>query len=78
MSPSVGRRDYIPYESETDYSRIYEASVNVGKRIMSRKDYDIDNELSGFSNMDYTDLDDHEDEIAESVERNFDAIRKRG
>lgn len=71
--------DYIPYESETDYSRIYEASVNVGeKRIMSRKDYDIDNELSGFSNMDYTlDLDDHEDEIAESVESELiDAIRE--
>ena len=71
--------DYIPYESETDYSRIYEASVNVGeKRIMSRKDYDIDNELSGFSNMDYTlDLDDHEDEITESVEDTIiDAIRE--
>ena len=71
--------DYDPYESETDYSRIYEASVNVGeKRIMSRKDYDIDNELSGFSNMDYTlDLDEHEDEIAESVESELiDAIRE--
>jgi len=71
--------DYIPYESETDYSRIYEASVNVGeKRIMSRKDYDIDNELSGFSNMDYTlDLDDHEDEITDSVEDTIiDAIRE--
>ncbi len=71
--------DYIPYESETDYSRIYGASVNVGeKRIMSRKDYDIDNELSGFSNMDYNlDLDDHEDEIAESVESEIiDAIRE--
>ena len=71
--------DYIPYESETDYSRIYEASVNVGeKRVMSRKDYDIDNELSGFSNMDYTlDLDDHEDEITDSVEDTIiDAIRE--
>lgn len=71
--------DYIPYESETDYSRIYEASVNVGeKRIMSRKDYDIDNELSGFSNLDYTiDLDDHEDEITDSVEDTIiDAIRE--
>ena len=71
--------DYDPYESETDYSRIYEASVHVGeKRVMSRKDYDIDNELSGFSNLDYSiHLDEHEDEIAESVEDTLiDAIRE--
>ena len=75
-----GAEDDDPYENQTDYSRIYEASVNVGeKRIMSRKDYDIDNELSGFSNMDIDDidLDDYEDEIAESVESELiDAIRE--
>ena len=43
-------KENTPYEAETDYTEIYGASVNVGeKRIMSRKDYDIDNELSGFS-----------------------------
>lgn len=58
----------------------YEAEVNVGeKRIMSRKDYDIDNDLSGFSNMEIgdIDLDDYEEEITDSVEDEIiEAIRE--
>jgi hypothetical protein len=59
---------------------VYEAEVNVGeKRIMSRKDYDIDNDLSGFSNMEIgdIDLDDYEEEITDSVEDEIiEAIRE--
>lgn len=46
---------------------------------MSRKDYDIDNELTGFSNMEVgdIDLDDYEDEITDSVEDEvIEAIRE--
>lgn len=61
-------------------NEVLNAEVNVGeKRVMSRKDYDIDNELSGFSNMEVGDIDleDYQDEITESVEDEvIEAIRE--
>jgi len=58
------------YQKQAE-NEVLNAEVSVGeKRIMSRKDYDIDNELSGFSNMEIGDVDlgDYEDEITEAVE----------
>ena len=77
-----GESDY--WAGEETYSMnaegVYEAEVNVGeKRIMGRKDYDIDNDLSGFSNMEVGDIDleDYEDEITTSVEDEvIEAIRE--
>ena len=67
------------YQKQAE-NEILNAEVNVGeKRVMSRKDYDIDNELSGFSNMEVGDIDleDYQDEITESVEDEvIEAIRE--
>lgn len=67
------------YQKQAE-NEVLNAEVNVGeKRVMSRKDYDIDNELSGFSNMEVGDIDleDYQDEITESVEDEvIEAIRE--
>ena len=67
------------YQKQAE-NEVLNAEVSVGeKRIMSRKDYDIDNELSGFSNMEIGDVDlgDYEDEITEAVEDEvIEAIRE--
>ena len=72
-----GSKSLPKYINEEEFNRLgfsaetFEASVSVGeKQVHSRKGYDIDNELSGFSNMEVGDIDfeDYEDEIIESVE----------
>ena len=67
------------YQKQAE-NEVLNAEVNVGeKRVMNRKDYDIDNELSGFSNMEVGDIDleDYQDEITESVEDEvIEAIRE--
>ena len=67
------------YQKQAE-NEVLNAEVNVGeKRVMSRKDYDIDNELSGFSNMEVGDIDleDYQDEITENVEDEvIEAIRE--
>jgi len=67
------------YQQQAE-NEVLNAEVNVGeKQVKSRKDYDIDNELSGFSNMEVGDIDleDYQDEITESVEDEvIEAIRE--
>ena len=67
------------YQKQAE-NEVLNAEVSVGeKQVKSRKDYDIDNELSGFSNMEVGDIDleDYEDEITESVEDEvIEAIRE--
>tara|TARA_S200002703_G_scaffold142310_1_gene134638 strand:- start:1046 stop:2752 length:1707 start_codon:yes stop_codon:yes gene_type:complete len=67
------------YQKQAE-NEVLNAEVSVGeKQIRSRKDYDIDNELSGFSNMEVGDIDleDYEDEITEAVEDEvIEAIRE--
>ena len=67
------------YQKQAE-NEVLNAEVSVGeKKITNRKDYDIDNELSGFSNMEVGDIDleDYEDEITEAVEGEvIEAIRE--
>lgn len=67
------------YQKQAE-NEVLNAEVSVGeKQITNRKDYDIDNELSGFSNMEVGDIDleDYEDEITASVEDEvIEAIRE--
>jgi len=67
------------YQKQAE-NEVLNAEVSVGeKQITNRKDYDIDNELSGFSNMEVGDIDleDYEDEITASVENEvIEAIRE--
>jgi len=67
------------YQKQAE-NEVLNAEVSVGeKQITNRKDYDIDNELSGFSNMEVGDIDleDYEDEITEAVEDEvIEAIRE--
>ncbi len=67
------------YQKQAE-NEVLNAEVSVGeKQITNRKDYDIDNEVSGFSNMEVGDIDleDYEDEITASVEDEvIEAIRE--
>ena len=67
------------YQKQAE-NEVLNAEVTVGEvQVKSRKDYDVGNELSGFSNMEVGDIDleDYEDQITESVEDEvIEAIRE--
>ena len=71
---------YQNYQKGDYKNEVLNAEVSVGeKRQDFRKDYDIENELSGFENMEVGDinLEDYQDEITESLEDEFiEAIRE--